>query len=147
MEHSNSKDKKIVVGLSGGMDSSTLLGYLLDMGYEVHVCTFKYGSKHNQYENEAAEEVIKYYHSHGFKITSHFFDLTDILGNLNSALLTSNEEDIPEGHYANDNMKRTVVPGRNLMFSSVMASLAESIGADLIALGVHAGSMLGCHTG
>ena len=45
--------KKIVIGLSGGMDSATLLGYFLESNYEVHCCTFTYGSKHNQYENKA----------------------------------------------------------------------------------------------
>lgn len=131
--------KKVVMGLSGGMDSTTLLGLLLEQGYQVHACTFKYGSKHNPYENDAAEKVIEYYREQGFDIKDYFFDLTGILGNLNSALLASNEEDIPEGHYADENMRKTVVPGRNMMFSSVMSSLAESIGAEMIALGVHSG--------
>lgn len=129
----------IVMGLSGGMDSTTLLGYLLDQGHEVHACTFKYGSKHNPYENKAAQYVIDFYQKRTSRLTTSFFDLTAILGNLNSALLQSNEEGIPEGHYANENMKKTVVPGRNLMFSSVMASVAESMGAGRLALGVHSG--------
>lgn len=130
---------KIVIGLSGGMDSATLLGHLLSQGYEVHCCTFRYGSKHNSYENEAAGKIVDYYKSQGFNVKQYWFDLSPILGNLESALLASNSEDIPEGHYAHENMRKTVVPGRNLLFASAMAALAESIGAWAVALGVHSG--------
>lgn len=134
--------EKIIIGLSGGMDSATLLGYLLDKGYEVHCCSFTYGSKHNPHENKAAQDIIAYYDFDGMTghpVWHYQFDLTPILGNLNSALLASNEEDIPEGHYEDSNMSKTVVPGRNLLFASTMASLAESIGATKVALGVHSG--------
>jgi len=130
------------MGLSGGMDSATLLSHLLDEGYEVHCCTFTYGSKHNPYETQSAKDIIAYHHMEGMAghpVKQHEFDLTPILGNLGSALLASDPEDIPEGHYADENMKKTVVPGRNLLFSATMASLAESIGASTIALGVHSG--------
>ena len=53
--------------------------------------------------------------------------------------MQANSDTIPQGHYAADNMKSTVVPGRNLIFLSIMASLAETVGATEIALGVHAG--------
>lgn len=139
MAQSDLNKPKAVIGLSGGMDSSTLLGYLLYQGYEVHACTFKYGSKHNPYENKAAEDVVAYYKRLGLPLFTYFFDLTPILGGLNSALLASNSEGIPEGHYADENMRKTVVPGRNMLFASTMASLAESINAPTVALGVHSG--------
>ena len=139
MRMGKSNSNKIVVGLSGGMDSSTLLGFLLDEGYEVHCCTFKYGSKHNPYENAAATKVVNHYIRLGFLVHQHWFDLTGVLGNLKSALLATDSEEIPEGHYADENMKKTVVPGRNLLFASTMAALAESIGAEAVALGVHSG--------
>jgi 7-cyano-7-deazaguanine synthase len=68
----------------------------------------------------------------------HEFNLTDAFGDFNSNLLKSGG-DIPEGHYEEESMKLTVVPGRNLIFSAIMAGLAESIGAEDIALGVHSG--------
>ena len=61
------------------------------------------------------------------------------MGGFNSALMKSSEEAIPEGHYEEESMKSTVVPGRNLIFASIMAGLAESVGADYVALGVHSG--------
>jgi len=57
---------------------------------------------------------------------------------LDSALI-GDDRDVPEGHFEDEVMKQTVVPGRNLLFASTMASVAENIGADKVALGVHAG--------
>lgn len=129
---------KAVIGLSGGMDSATLLSILLEQGYEVHCVMFTYGSKHNKYENKAAMELYNYFKEYGYEVVSHLIDITTIFQSFKSNLLESGGE-IPEGHYESKNMKLTVVPGRNLIFASIMAGLAESIEADLIALGVHAG--------
>lgn len=130
--------KKAVMGLSGGMDSSTLLGYLLREGYEVHACLFTYGAKHNTYENLAAIEVLGFYQERNHLVFGHSFDFTNLTSHFKSNLLVSGGE-IPEGHFNDDSMKKTIVPGRNLIFISIMAGLAESIGAEVVALGVHAG--------
>lgn len=135
------KNKKVVMGLSGGMDSSTLLGFLLNEGNEVHACIFSYGSKHNKYENEAAEKVVAYYKNQQefrSKVVLHRFDFSNLTSQFKSNLLLSGGE-IPEGHYNDSNMKTTVVPGRNLIFVGIMAGLAESIGAGFVAFGVHSG--------
>lgn len=131
--------KTIVMALSGGMDSATLLASLLMEGNTMHCCIFHYGSKHNVYEIESATKLIDYYLAAGYPVTSHYFDISEVMKNFNSALMKSNSADIPEGNYNDDTMKLTAVPGRNLIFASIMAGLAESIGADAIALGVHAG--------
>jgi 7-cyano-7-deazaguanine synthase len=130
--------QKIVLGLSGGLDSSTLLAYLLKVGYEVHVCTFYYGSKHGKYENRAAENIIDYYLNKGAKVIPHVINLEGAFASIESNLMKSGGE-IPEGHYQAKNMSKTVVPGRNLIFASIMSGIAESIGAEAIALGSHAG--------
>jgi 7-cyano-7-deazaguanine synthase len=130
--------KKVVIGLSGGMDSTTMLALYLEEGLEVHCVSFKYPSKHNPYEMEAAEKIVAFYLGLGYPIFHHIVDVSGIFGMMKSDLLRSGG-DIPEGHYADDTMKKTVVPGRNLIFSSVMAGLAEGIGAEMVAIGAHSG--------
>lgn len=130
--------KKIIIGLSGGMDSTTLLGLLLQQGYEAHCCQFQYGSKHNRWERLASERVIQHYQRLGFPVYTYQISLVDSFRSFQSNLLKTGGA-IPEGHYEAESMKQTVVPGRNLIMSSVMAGLAESIGAEAIALGVHQG--------
>ena len=129
---------KTVMGLSGGMDSATLLGLLLEQGVEVHCCTFYYGSKQNKWENRAAKNIIDFYQFKKFPVFGHPIDLRTIFMDFSSDLLLTGGE-IPEGHYEEKSMKRTVVPGRNTIFASIMMGLAESIGAEEIALGVHSG--------
>lgn len=127
------------MGLSGGMDSTTLLGMLIDQGNEVHCCSFMYGSKHNEWELQSVLSIIDYYQKLGCTVFHKVIDLTKAFEGFDSALLKSSNEEIPEGHYNDSNMKATVVPGRNLIFASIMAGYAESIGAECIALGVHSG--------
>ena len=129
---------KIVMGLSGGMDSVTLLGLLLEQKHSVHCCVFYYGSKHNKWENRAAENIIDFYQNKKQSVFKCPIDISGVMQDFHSDLLQSGGE-IPEGHYADENMKKTVVPGRNLIMASIMAGLAESIGAEKVALGVHSG--------
>lgn len=123
----------IVMSLSGGMDSSSLLAYLLDQGHDVRAVSFVYGSKHNSYERNAAESVAGYY---GIPLDK--LDLSSIFMGFQSDLLKSGGN-IPEGHYTDSSMSRTVVPGRNLIFLSILSGLAWSIGAQSIAIGIHSG--------
>lgn len=137
--------KKVVIGFSGGMDSTTLLAYMLNMDYDVHCCFFVYGSKHNSYELNAAMDVYHYYIDEISKdrdvvgsLGMSRFNLIEIFKGFRSNLLKAGGA-IPEGHYEDESMKATKVPGRNMILASIMAGVAESIGASLIALGVHAG--------
>ena len=130
---------KTVLSLSGGMDSVTLLGVLLEQGYSIYPVIFTYGSKHNQYENKAAFAIAQYYLEKGSPIQQPInIDLTGAFSAFKSDLLLSGGN-IPEGHYQAENMQRTVVPGRNTIFIACMLGIAESCGANAIALGVHAG--------
>lgn len=135
---------RAVLSLSGGLDSATLLGWLLsDLGGfspkltpdEVCAVNFWYGSKHNKKECRAAEALAAHYGVNSF----HSRSVTDMLGGGSS--LTDPCVDVPEGHYTHESMKSTVVPGRNLVFLSVLASLAESLDCRYVFLGVHAGDL------
>jgi 7-cyano-7-deazaguanine synthase len=127
---------KCAVGVSGGLDSTVLLAHLVKQNYTCHGVGFHYGSKHNAFENMAAAEVCRHY---GVPYTH--VDLTGLFGQYPveaSSLLKAGSE-IPEGHYEEENMRQTVVPGRNLIILSVLAGFAEAIGADTISIGAHAG--------
>lgn len=126
--------KKVIISLSGGMDSSTLLSLYLYREYEVDLAvSFHYGSKHNKWEMNAAKKVTQYY-----KIPWLVINAKDIFSYTESNLLQSGGA-IPEGHYEDASMKKTVVPGRNLIFASILSSIAESRSIDIIALAVHSG--------
>lgn len=126
---------KALVVLSGGMDSSVALAKAVKEFEKenVETITFNYGSKHNDRENEAAKELAAYY---GVKNTLVRMPFVNEL--FKSDLLKSGGE-IPEGHYADPSMKRTVVPFRNGIMLSIAAGYAESIEAQKLYLGNHAG--------
>lgn len=125
---------KVILSLSGGMDSTTALAWLLHRGYEVECFTFTYGSKHNQYENAAAQKVAEHYNIPFNEV----IDLSGITRFFKSNLLKGQGE-IPEGHYSDKTMEQTVVPGRNIIFLSILAGLAWSTKAEAIAIGIHQG--------
>ena len=134
--------KQAVLSLSGGMDSSTVLLHLLAEGYEVTALSFDYGQKHNV-ELERAAELIEYLDRNGHSVKYQRITLQGLVSLLNSNLVQGGEE-VPEGHYEEENMKDTVVPNRNKMFSSIIQAAALSIAnaknCDVkIAMGIHAG--------
>jgi 7-cyano-7-deazaguanine synthase len=158
--------KKAVLSLSGGMDSSSLLLHLLANGYEVTALSFDYGQKH-RVELERAQSLVEYinwnptrvfHHDHapdGFEqiypLVKHQIIKLDGLQQLLNSALVEGGKDVPEGHYEQDNMKETVVPNRNKIFSSLIQAVAlsvatKNIGDDCavgepvaIAMGIHAG--------
>ena len=146
--------KHVVVSLSGGMDSSTLLLRALSEFDTVTAVSFDYGQKH-RVELERAQALVDYINSNFEKpievngetvyatIRYRQIKLDGLSALLNSALVTGGDE-VPEGHYAEENMKATVVPNRNKIFASITQAVALSIANETqeetsIALGIHAG--------
>jgi 7-cyano-7-deazaguanine synthase len=137
--------KQAVLSLSGGMDSSTLLLHLLANNYEVCALSFDYGQKHNV-ELERAKELVSYINSDctvSSFVRHQVIKLDGLAQLLNSALVTGGA-DVPHEYYATENQKKTVVPNRNKIFSSITQAVALSIATVdntecVIALGVHAG--------
>ena len=135
-------NKHAVVSLSGGMDSSTLLLRALSEYNSVTALSFDYGQKH-RVELERAQSLINYLADKGHNVTYKQIKLDGLVDLLNSALVQGGD-DVPEGHYEQDNMKETVVPNRNKMFSSITQAVALSIANKTespvrIAMGIHAG--------
>ncbi len=125
---------KTVISLSGGLDSATLLAYLIHREHEVSCVSFIYGSNHNKIELECAKKLAIYY-----KVPHKIWDLTALFSGFDSSLMADNDEAIPQGHYESESMKSTVVPGRNMIFASILAAYAESQGIEKVVLGIHAG--------
>ena len=123
---------KAIVALSGGMDSATVLARAC-LNREVLAVGFTYGSKHNPYENEMARKTADYW-----RVPFELLDLEAVMGAFKSDLLKTGG-DIPEGHYEDSSMSRTVVPGRNIIFASILSGLAWSRGASEVWLGIHSG--------
>jgi 7-cyano-7-deazaguanine synthase len=145
------RPKHAVVSLSGGMDSSTLLLRCLENFETVTALSFDYGQKH-RVELKRASALVDYLNNQcnndnscygGCKINYQVIKLDGLVDLLDSALVEGGDE-VPEGHYAEDNMKATVVPNRNKIFASISQAVALSIANrtkenTVIALGIHAG--------
>ena len=138
--------KHVVVSLSGGMDSSTLLLRCLKEYDTVTAISFDYGQKH-KVELERAQSLVDYLCNNDIGIANtlkyRVIKLDGLVDLLDSALVDGGDE-VPEGHYAEDNMKATVVPNRNKIFASITQAVALSVANKTgencdIALGIHAG--------
>lgn len=131
-----SDHKPIVVILSGGMDSTTLLYHVVET-YErnkIFALSIHYGQSHSR-ELEAAARTCQY-----LKIKQKILLLGNQLQDLlKGSSLTSSEIAMPEGNYAEDNMKLTVVPNRNMIFLSLAIGYVISLGGDTVYYGAHAG--------
>jgi 7-cyano-7-deazaguanine synthase len=125
--------EKAVVLLSGGLDSTVLCAQLLFEDIQVHALVVDYGQRHRQ-EIDAARAVIL-----ELGIPSSMVKIDpDLFFGAHSSQ-TNPGVAVPEGHYAAENMKLTIVPNRNMLLLSMAAARAISVGADTVAYAAHAG--------
>lgn len=124
---------KVVLLHSGGMDSTTLLYQLYSQGCEVVAITFDYGQRHMR-EVTSSRNICRLTNTplEEIPLTTNIFPR-------NSSLFRDSGKNVPHGHYAEESMKSTVVPFRNLIFVAVAAAKAVSVDADAVALGTHLG--------
>jgi 7-cyano-7-deazaguanine synthase len=123
---------KVIHVLSGGLDSTTLLYWLLDKGHEVECISFDYGQRHKK-ELECAKITCK-----KLKVKHTVVDITSITKLISNSALTGKTA-VPKGHYADKTMKATVVPSRNTIMASIAQGYAVNKNFDAICLGVHSG--------
>lgn len=133
---------KAVLSVSGGMDSTGVLLHLLHKGYEVRCFSFDYGQKH-RVELERLDKNIEHLTGRGFKVSLQRVNLRDVFSGSTSSLVNEGVE-TPEGHYADENMKSTVVENRNGIFSSIIYGKALAWANStrenvVISLGIHSG--------
>jgi 7-cyano-7-deazaguanine synthase len=132
---------RYVVVLSGGMDSTTLLSYVLANYAEddksiVDAISFNYGQRH-------LLELSRAIHTAKILGIQHRVIPLTFLSDLAPKSSLTSSLSVPEGHYADETMKQTVVPGRNTLFLAAALSFTEGQLADdeeaIIFYGAHAG--------
>jgi 7-cyano-7-deazaguanine synthase len=128
-------DKSVVI-YSGGMDSFTLLHHVIDEHdgdtSKVAALSFHYGQRHKKELDYAAREAQR------LGVAHQIVDVGTLLPLLGGSALTSDVA-VPEGHYAAENMKLTVVPNRNMIMLAIATGYAVSIDGNAVYFGAHAG--------
>lgn len=143
---------KVIVVMSGGLDSTTLLYDSIKRDYTPFALSFNYGQRHSKELNYAKNTCRKLGVEHR-TINLAVSGLTELIATSALTVHPGSSRsfdgdpigvhdkviDVPEGHYAEDNMKATVVPNRNMIMLSIAAGVAISQKAVGIATAVHAG--------
>lgn len=145
------KQYDCVAIVSGGLDSTTLVYDLIDKGHTPHLVSFNYGQRHAKELQYAAMTARQ------LELRHDTVDLTGLTHLISNSALTGlggieytdgdpsyvksvhNPIEVPEGHYAEETMKQTVVPNRNMIMLSIAAGIAVNNQYKFVAIGVHAG--------
>lgn len=124
---------KALVLFSGGLDSTVLAAQLQADGVETRLLSIDYGQRHAK-ELDKAEKIAL-----ALGLPHRILRLPDLGPLLGGSSLTDDQVELPEGHYAEESMKATVVPNRNMILLALAGGHALSIGFDTIAYAAHAG--------
>ena len=119
--------------VSGGMDSVTMAYALREQGYWLSMLSFNYGQRHKK-ELEYAKRI-----AYRLQASHQVVNLAGLKKLLPGSALTDDQVAVPDGHYAAETMKATVVPNRNAIMLSIAYGHAVAIGAKIVAIGSHAG--------
>jgi 7-cyano-7-deazaguanine synthase len=141
-----------VAVFSGGLDSTTLVYEMMQQGLTPHLLSFDYGQRHRKELDYAAATGMR------LGLRHDIVNLSGITHLISNSALTSQFDikltnqvayigkdkkpepmEVPEGHYAEDNMKQTVVPNRNMIMLSIAAAVMVNNSYRLLGTGVHAG--------
>ena len=127
--------KKLVLTLSGGMDSSVLLYMAQDRGYnEIHTLTFDYGQRHRRELKCVDKQINNFIEKYkNIEVTNKVLDVNYIKDIAPTSSLTNTDIDNPDiSKIAGDAQPVSYVPFRNLMFLSICSAYAESVDADTV---------------
>jgi 7-cyano-7-deazaguanine synthase len=124
---------KAVLIYSGGLDSTTLLYLYRALGHEVQALGIDYGQRH------AVELQHALLLARDLGVPYRVADLRGISDLFAGSSQTSPDVPVPEGHYAEESMKVTVVPNRNMVMLSLATALAVSLRYDAVAYAAHSG--------
>jgi len=127
--------RRVVAVVSGGLDSTTMAYHLRAEGCALNAIAFDYGQRHRK-ELAFAEQMAADLDSPWTLIDLRAAGLTKIL---TGSALTDLTVTVPDGHYADESMKSTVVPNRNAIMLSIACALAVTREAGAVAFGAHTG--------
>lgn len=125
--------KKAVLIASGGMDSVTMAYLFKSRGYDVHLVGFNYGQRHSK-ELDSLKKIGELLNAPTDIVNMQFMKEL-----LSGSSLTSDDVEVPDGHYSEETMRITVVPNRNAIMLSIATGIAVAQGAEIVGTGVHAG--------
>ena len=125
------QNERAVCLLSGGLDSATVLAIALSKGFECHAISFSYGQRHER-ELDSSRKIAEHF---GVDRVISEIDLRHIA---KSALTGHGEVQRRELNEISNEIPNTYVPSRNIIFLSIAASYAESIGARHVFIGANA---------
>ncbi len=123
---------KTIVVCSGGLDSVTLAYKVAQERTLSGLISFDYGQRHKKeldYARLCADQL---------KVPHHIIDISSVGAALTGSALTDDVA-VPDGHYAEDTMKATIVPNRNAIMMTIAYGIAAAKGASAVAAAVHAG--------
>ncbi len=123
---------KTLVICSGGLDSVTLAYKIAAEHDLLGLISFDYGQRHKKELDYAARAAT------ALNVTHDILDIS-MIGALLSGSALTDDIDVPDGHYAEESMKITVVPNRNAIMLSIAYGIASSRGATAVATAVHGG--------
>ncbi|UWQ03780.1 7-cyano-7-deazaguanine synthase QueC [Aliiroseovarius crassostreae] len=123
---------KTNVVCSGGLDSVSLAHVIADRGDLTRLISFDYGQRHRKELSYAAGCAER------LGVPHHVIDMRSIGAALSGSALTD-DIDVPDGHYAEDTMKITVVPNRNAIMLTIAYGIAAANGDEAVATAVHGG--------
>jgi 7-cyano-7-deazaguanine synthase len=123
---------KTIVICSGGLDSVSLAHKVAAEQELVGLISFDYGQRHRKEVEFAARCAER------LGVPHDLIDMSHIGQHLSGSALTD-DVDVPDGHYAEENMKVTVVPNRNAIMLAIAFGVAAAKQADAVATAVHGG--------
>jgi len=130
-------DKAVAV-VSGGMDSVAMLYELHRKTKDILVVSFDYGQQHRNRELPLANMHAQVLGLPHYVVGMEHLGSIFVHAGSESSLINP-DVDVPDGHYAEESMKSTVVPNRNMIMASIAAGIAVSAKANILGLGVHSG--------
>lgn len=123
---------RAIAVVSGGLDSVTMAYQLRAEGFDLDLVAFDYGQRHRK--------ELQFSKAAACALDARFdlIDMTRVGEHLQGSALTS-DIPVPDGHYAEESMKVTVVPNRNAIMLAIAYGVAVSRSAGVVASAVHAG--------